>query len=472
MKIYVCALILSLLSISAFAEQKCRPMNSAGFDVDQFLNRIQQDESITSVESALCLIPESLRKNYVLIHSSQSAQSSRPEAPRAIIFKTTTKHQTHEIDFAISFNGSPSDTNFNNIEVLRTNQNPGPHQSHFEYIDVHFPEDRSHRVNISSPNPPQCLMCHGVYTDQARPIWDAKGFTPLAYGRSIFGGTIAHEPFIEQFKNLQANAPSDGRYKFLPGLDQIKVSDDEPRIPALEFANSLFGEALASRNNRRIIKFIKESPDFHKYKYALLATVSMCSNIPSYVPSELWPLHSDLAHVDESFHPPFNPAKIEAGFTLFNDMFGNNLSRPVSPEGIPEPLQPFWYDIEAKAVQWVATGGESLAALRWLMEGRGISMAEWAMDTPVGGRLSFYRFINARYSSDNQEILGQGLDNLNLMHHLVESDAILKSLYANIVGEGVGASLHKMREGHSDIKLIDRHTLYCDYLKQESLRTL
>jgi hypothetical protein len=417
------------------------------------------------------------------VHSSRSAQGSRPEAPRAILYKSKERNGTHELEYAISFNGNAEDTNFNNIEVVKANRRAKGSEQHFEYIDIEFDENGVKAPHVSDSNPQQCMMCHGVETNRARAIWDAKGFTPTVYGSSTFGGTIGDEKYIDQFKAFMENAPTNSRYKFLEDLDRIKI--EGKRILNQETANSIFAEALGTINNRRISQLIEETPDYDHYKYAILGSLLFCPNITTFVPEKLHGDHRSLETVDPAFRNLENEQNILAGYKKYADQFetANSFStmeainsniETMGEPNMDSQLLPYLHDMEAKAVQWVTTAGMPIVNLRWLIEGRGSNMEEWAMDVPLAGNFGFYRLINARYVKD-APVGVQNLDNFRIAQFLIESDSHLRLAFANSgVGGGIGNVMKMFHNGNEKTPFFvpDRMKKLCDALKNKSLQAL
>ncbi len=460
----------------------CEALSSDQFSINSFIEEIKNRGNIKAVEDALCLIPKDIRSHYVLVHSSRSAQGSRPEAPRAIFYKSKERNGTYELEFAISFNGHPDDTNFHNIEVLKANWRAQGSEQHFEFIDIEFDRKGNSPPHVSNPNPQQCMMCHGVETNRARAIWDAKGFTPTVYGASTFGGTIGEERHINQFINFSKKAPTHTRYKYLEGLERLSV--ENKRIAHQEISNSIFAEALGTINNRRISQLIRETVDYEQYKYAILGSLLFCPKITTFVPERLHSNHNSLERVDPDFRDLNNAQNILAGYKKYADQFQSfnsftsigqiqNIASSSEPDIDPQ-LLPYLHDIEAKAVQWGTTGGMPMVNLRWLIEGRGQNMQEWAMDVPLAGNFGFYRLINARYV-DHDPIDSQSLDSLRIAQFLIESDLPLRFAFANSgIGAGIGEVMRMFRYESDKTPLFhpERLQKLCEHLKKKSLQAL
>jgi hypothetical protein len=454
----------------------CHSLSSQGFNIDRFLEEIQRRQ-LSSVEDVICLIPSVHRNNYVLVHSSDSAQSSRPTHPRAIIFSAPERNGRHTMDFAISFNGHPDDTNFQNVEIMRANRTPRSGRPHFEFIDIHCQGGDACR--ISPPNPQECRMCHQINASSPRPIWDAKGFFPQVYGRSAFGGSIAQEgEQAENFLNFQSIAEDHPRYGLLGGVERHHLINGT--LPTLIRANSVFSEGLSSVNNLRIAELIIATENYQSYKYAILASLLNCENIPDFVPQSLWLHHTNLRSVETEFRDPNDYGNILIGYERLNAITNRQPIPPDMSQRSPEPardsmpqfiidqprqIQPFLHDLHAKRGGW-GDAVDSIASTRWLIEGRGIPMVEWAMDVPNAGRFSAYRFMNNRSSEWGPET--QTHDTWAIAAELTRRDNQLSSVF--IQGSSISLN-HLERQLLSGREPRMRHD-YCQTLKRYSLRAL
>ena len=164
---------LDLLATNASCEGVAPIQN---FGVEKFLE-VMDKGSFTSIEKALCLIPEKIRKNAVLINDSKSLQAGTLENPRAIMFDVCDRNAP--VQYAISYNGEGSQRQFNSFEIMKFDLSKRP-QEQIEFIDVHF-DAVAARPKVMR-NPESCFACHGFHTDIPRPLWDATGFQPSAYG--------------------------------------------------------------------------------------------------------------------------------------------------------------------------------------------------------------------------------------------------------------------------------------------------
>lgn len=410
-------LLTSLQTFAAPAEVSdvCRrlsPMPESSFSGGAFATNLEGRKDIDSVEKALCLIPASVRGNYVLMKASPSAQHSRPLQPRAIMFDPSDKTGWAPLQYAISFNGHPEDTQFNAIEIIQVNPVNG--RERLTFFDIEFEEGSGAKVHR---NPELCMQCHrdGVgpgpnyYSDGLpRLIWHAKGFTPSAYGQTSFSGSaVEDDKEVGEFERFVALAAQDRRYGQLLNLTQYleeSRSTGRSRLHGLVRQNGLFAARMGFVNRSRLADLILDTSDYQKYKFAILAALLECSSIEKFVPKD-----QHNKHANRSFLHPMtrdylnNRVSYDQLKRAILSELGSSITATendvVLIKAEVSPAKDFLIDMELKGVQWGQTAGWPIANLRWLLEGRGISMENWSLD--VGIRPGSYRFLNGPGSDPN-----------------------------------------------------------------------
>ncbi len=405
------------LSTLAAHDSCSAPLGIQNFGVDRFLDAIASGKFL-SLEHALCLIPEKIRRNAVLVNNSISLQGGTLENPRAIMFDIGASNEP--VQFAISYNGHPSQSQFSSFEIMKFDSSKKP-KDQIEFFDVHFDETGA-RPTITR-NPHSCLACHGFRTDIPRPLWDATGFQPSAYGgrqSSTFLTTLGSDEanlaqkFIDSY---MANS----RYKNLGPLDievirDVKKSNifvvqedlEKPFVliksDSLSARNDLFGQRLAIINRRRVAELIQESKDYDKYKFAIASAFSRCDFVADTIPAGVRMNHSNLYGIDEELIPPLSDSKVMLAQEHKSDMFSQPHGTQINLDGfqkilafrkaqLSDEVLPYFIDTEASALQWGGLDAVRAANLRWLFEPREINMASWNMDA-TGFSQGFYRFIN------------------------------------------------------------------------------
>lgn len=393
--------LFSLLLIPpSFAQNECskiRPFGESSFTITSYLAFLRNRKDIDSVEKALCALPKSVRSNYVLMKNSTSAQHSRPTHPRAIMFDPNNgKDGDQPIKYVLSFNGHPGDRQYNSIEIaeVRPNSKDG-----LAFIDVEFSKGKG--SHASQPNPEACMQCHRDGESRLpRFLWHAKGFTPSAYGQTSFGGIQVEDPNeVRQFQEFAAEAKSHPRYKQLMGLDEFaKDGAEKKKLEKLVEKNNIFASRLGYRNRNRVAQLIMETKDYPRYKYAILGALMSCEPIEDFIPEKIKAEHNDRQFIDADLRRHLE-GKIDLLSTRdkiaakLNSLSASSIEVLEKTLKSPSPERVFLADMQMKQAQWGQDAGEPIARLRWLIEGRGISMENWSMD--VGANPGHYRFLNA-----------------------------------------------------------------------------
>lgn len=414
---------LPLLVFAEHDQNKCQKWTE-DINIVSLLSIIKSNKNIQTVEDVICRLPESVLENYTLVGKSASAQSSSLRHPRVIMFK---KRKDSKIDFLMSFNGNKDDTNYKHIELLKINRTSQQTKS-LEYIDINFDKDETgRRVSVSKANPPECMQCHGIYHDKPRPIWDAECFFPTSYNRMKLTSGDSIPRVTNDLKEFLGIVSEHHRYKELKPLAE---SPDEVLKEIVSNNNFIYRD-LADINLDRVVNLILKTSNFDIFKYSIAAALLGCENIDSYITTEwLKKINTDYINLD-----------YKGNETVFKDYLGDT-ERKVDP------------------VTWSCTrvNVNAIASFRWLIEGRGISMEEWAMDTPINGNISFYRFI------------GRGLGTEAIAIRLIKKDMNLKSILGN---QYTRVELKKISDNFPEEALnnygLEKMTQVCSSFKKESL---
>lgn len=146
-------------------------------DKDQVLdliNSIQEEKiEINSVDGFLAALPETMRKQMIMMTESRSFQVSSAKSPRVLL-------KSPNSQLVLSFNSDPSHRGYDRIEVMSWNEKI----QKFDFIDLQFPEDQKavpgfvsipsiSQKTVVSKNPTTCLKCH---SEPAKPNWDPYNF--------------------------------------------------------------------------------------------------------------------------------------------------------------------------------------------------------------------------------------------------------------------------------------------------------
>ena len=245
------------------------------------------ENKVTSVEGLLKLLPEDTRSRYVLLFKSRSLHEANPTAPRVLMYD-------RDAQFILTFNGNPDQKGFRAVETAEFDNQ----KKEFTYREILFPEPRSKvsTVSFSEPNLEKCIKCHG---QPARPIWDTHPLWPGAYGeRYRMPLSEKEREDLTQFLQIQ---PSHPRYRYLANIERFANKETfAPSAKTLydgankDSPNEELSRLLSRENMKRIAETIRKSPQFSRFGYTLLASVTRdCGQIDEFVPEEMRPSFRD-----------------------------------------------------------------------------------------------------------------------------------------------------------------------------------
>lgn len=183
--------ILLILGLICFAATSFGQIHS----VDS-IRTMLRDRNIRTMEEFLENLPEDIRSNYTLMHTSKSLHGSSYEEPRAMMYGNG--------QWIVTFNGSPSQAAGNMVEMMIYN----PSDKTYAFHELDF----SGTTPVLKENPAKCLACHG---SNPRPIWDHYNAWPGAYGDVDDRFNEAEYKHLQSFIQSAATHP---RYKHLKNL--------------------------------------------------------------------------------------------------------------------------------------------------------------------------------------------------------------------------------------------------------------
>ncbi|MCC6276586.1 MAG: hypothetical protein IT289_01580 [Oligoflexia bacterium] len=225
------------------------------------LQKFIQKGEYKTIESFLEALPAESKKHFTFVYQSRSLHGSSALNPRALVYLNRGK-------LVFSFNGSPEQKNFDKLEVMEFDQK----ESRFRFHEIVFPEGRlgaKHEFNL---NDSKCLHCH---RQDPRPIWDSYDLWPGVYGSTdgkMQKGTWELKKY-QEFLNKNAKT---GRYGNLhwdfskspvyPFVVSRKLNYKFNSSP-----NEELGLFISLNNADRIIRLIRQSPNYEKYKFWLFS---------------------------------------------------------------------------------------------------------------------------------------------------------------------------------------------------------
>jgi hypothetical protein len=229
-------------------------------------------KNVRSVEALLPLLPEEMRAQYVVITHSDSLQSGDEVNPRVMMYHAENTFTRDPKLLAICFSGDASDESFYTVETMEFRNAP----PRWEFRQIHFPHKPGLQVMVSKPNPKDCLHCHDT---EPRPIWEPyphwPGVTPA--GDKLEEKEIA---YLEDFVTRGAKHP---RYSQLDRKRNLELNGANDRFRyTLPFD---FQIAVSAAERIRVPHVLRGSPDYAKYRYALLAALVDCEKLTDFAPA-------------------------------------------------------------------------------------------------------------------------------------------------------------------------------------------
>ncbi len=239
----------------------------------EWINKAIDAKKITSIEEFLPALPDSLRRDYVLVYNSRSLQGAELQAPRVLM------HWNHGKQ-VISFNGNPSQRGGSSIEMIQFNEA----QRRFEF----------HRLDFDSGKPPKrdqnIRVCSGCHRADSRPNWEPYPEWPGVYGSK-------NDRYIgEEYENIEKFIPfskTHPRYRYLVDIDKML-----PTGRGDNAGNKPLTERLGALNMKRVARLAAQTPLYERYKYALLGGI-LCEDFGAFFPEgrkppTVWPRTADL----------------------------------------------------------------------------------------------------------------------------------------------------------------------------------
>lgn len=297
--------------------------------------------------AVLAALPAAYRENYAVMFESGASQESSDKFPRGIFFND---------DVVTGFNGNSQHNRYENIEFMHLNASTAT----TDLYETAPNDDKTH-AELSPPNPALCNQCHGPSADPFTK-WMSYNFWrgAIAGHEDVLRGTETKEgksltSLLEQAEtNLPEKKEANERYKLFENLK----NHFDPEKNLARTNNGRLNRALNLHSMTRMLRLMAATPNFCKYRYAVQAAVIGCEDIQSFIP--------------ENVHKDFSSYATIAADTK---ALGAKLDEEFK-KAYPQPSEqraPSYFFEEKK-----------IANLRYLFEGRGISMNGWSSDHVTG----------------------------------------------------------------------------------------
>jgi hypothetical protein len=289
---------LALLSTSALADTASQ---STPFTFQSLMNLISSNK-VSSVDSLIPLLPDSYKKNFVLMFQSGSLQSASPTSPRVIAYGDPQPLEDvfpgknlDRLYIAFQTDTSPQSKLPHSIEAIEWA--PSERAYHFYRIDFPAPGATNSELTFEK-DPLLCTGCHGV---PSRPNWTSYPRWDGAFGNNFnmtgkYNDTRHTVPeareLIENLKSTNDRLKSMDFSLFFPNYGIGGISDDLPAQMSGKIGNQLI---------LRSVPFIESSPNFDRLKFSFAGAFLGCANFTDFFePRALSSLQEGVfAHLDE-----------------------------------------------------------------------------------------------------------------------------------------------------------------------------
>lgn len=242
--------------------------------LEKVITLIQSRPDIRKVEDLLSQLPKTFLSNYTLMHQSESLHSASPDYPRAIVFGT-------DASFVLAFSGILNSPNSNILEMFQFH----PETASFEFKEIEFPEGdpTTLKAKISESNPKKCLTCH--HSDP-RPNWENYQQWPGAFGSRDDDFENSDLKIKDRLLNFLDHADHLPRYRQLVNVKEGYARDPNDSRTIVPH-NQIFNQRVAMHNFRRVARLMSATPDFNKYKFAIVGRLWCKKEIREFFPDEL-----------------------------------------------------------------------------------------------------------------------------------------------------------------------------------------
>lgn len=329
------------------------------------LKELIQSESISNIDELLDYFSRSSEsksylQNFTFLYNSQSAQSENvsPEHPRIVFYKD-------RLIFGITAEGS-------DLEIFEL----PPKSVDFAVHRINFSEAESAKRFVDSPK--NCKGCHG---SPPTPIWGNYKLWPGAFGSNedlVLEPKVGFQTHESTFFQNFLKKRNTGRYSFFTFSDPLFKDEGE----ATKFGtvkklrsnpNVRFSIYMSGLNNIRIARRLKQLPTFQKYKFALLAAILRCKDVPDFLPKEVRRAHEAQLNADYSKLGEETRKVTKSEFAGRVDAFTRLLGANFDLNQVFDLRQEL--DLYSSAV---------MSGLRYLIEGQGTKIDDWSLSYAPG----------------------------------------------------------------------------------------
>lgn len=314
MKYSLTLIFLAILNPLAHSE----PGKLTDFSQTGIYDFLKKNPDVRSKQKFLSSLPNDLKNNWIFMFDSESAQQAACKQPR-LILQTADSKTLMGVTTLKNIDGAHSDAA---IEITKFDETPK--KNRFHYSEVRFLNGKVLFTN----NIDSCKVCHGR---NPRPNWDAYDSwgNQLPFNRDrLYKGSqeekayklailsLADDPVFKQLNlpkgvKIKETAGANGTrkreveiiydnkeeestitlpngYKVKQGGDYLILHDESKGETSSEGRGVALFDRLTDLNGRKIAAEIERSKNFHRFKYALKASIEGCIKDPNdwkhYVP--------------------------------------------------------------------------------------------------------------------------------------------------------------------------------------------
>lgn len=384
---------------------------------------------VVTPDQLICCLPEVYRKNYLIAPNSQAGQNGSPESPRVLLHPSLVQHSKGN-QAIFSINGGASYlNNTQNVEMAFFRAQ----NERLEYIDIDF---SSGKYAPLKTNPKQCMQCHGLGDGGApaegpRPIFDPFGHWPR-----FVGGALKCNPAEDQLqlkaqrRALQA-VRDNPRFRCLDrsqiDVDLAKLKLREaPGLSVIKTGNenlSGFDSYLMTVNMKRVARLIRKTVDYDAYKFLIVGSekCNLFTALDEWIPMQVIAKHTNLSTISSDVTGIQTPEQMQAllqkkkalaiaakrrmkqrlAVKNFDEAQPIEVSQlPLMCDGdslndtvnnlptlmgyFPNTAFRAFYIDQLLRTPPLQIRGSISPLLRFIFEGRGISMAHWSEDAVLG----------------------------------------------------------------------------------------
>ena len=422
---FVIILILWANVVGAADKSSCE--GKAEFPMDQLsaenvMGYLRTNPKIDDPGKFVCCLPKSLRGSFVVVHNSDAGQSGNPHGPRVLLFPPRVG-TAEPPSCVLSINGGGADLNNpNNVEMMCADK--VTRQLNFFDFSFEGGPVKFHK------NSQECVNCHGA--GGAIPVAGLHpNFEPFGDWSRILGGFKpcpgAEAKYVKAVTAVSKRSMrTNPRYRCLDQTSETAQQNFKILSEESSFASGVIelDFRLDILNNERIARVLRATPDYERYKYAIVGSMA-CMNLPMFSPGKSWTnwIPPDVLrnHNDKSSQLEIiaNAEDLEGAYQAGRQTQDNELQRRrkllagdarklktglnpelhLGPRGRcdektkePDPIEHFFRPVATGYTPYDRFVYDGLtrsltpmsARLRFLVEGRGISLADLDMD-PLGG---------------------------------------------------------------------------------------